>query len=92
MDSGIVLAGASTLFVGVLIFLIRHTANSKKHPCKDDIVFDDVCKERGKRNEAEHKRLDDCIEAAIIRSNEQHIELKQNITKMDAKLDRLLEK
>jgi hypothetical protein len=68
----VLLSGAGALFVGVLIFLVRHAANSKKHPCKDDIVFRDVCDEKA-------KRLEDCIEGAIKRSNEQHKELKEDM-------------
>lgn len=87
-----VIIGVFGAIIGVYVWVAKHISNSKKHPCKDDIVFEDVCEERGKRNEAEHNRLDDCIEAAIERSNEQHAELKEDIKSIDKKLDRLLEK
>ena len=40
--------------VGIYGWFLKHMASSKKHPCKDDIVYRDVCK-------ATH----DCVEAKL---------------------------
>lgn len=58
--------------VGLFGWLLKHLSNSDKHPCKRDIVYKDVCK-------SERKRLDDCIEGAIKRSDERHAELKADM-------------
>jgi hypothetical protein len=71
--------GIGTLIIGVYVWVAKHIANSKKHPCKDDIVFENVCAERGKANEAAHEFLKKWIEAAIIKSDKQHIELKSDM-------------
>ncbi|MHC4638446.1 MAG: hypothetical protein ACYTBV_13255 [Planctomycetota bacterium] len=37
--------------LGLFGWLAKHISNIKKHSCKDDIVFQDVCAGRGKANE-----------------------------------------
>lgn len=86
------IAAAYLAIIGVVKWVSSHTGNIDRHPSRKDVVFDDVCVERGKSNELEHKRLEDCIEGAIERSNEQHAELKEDIGHVSSKLDRLLEK
>jgi len=71
--------GAYITIIGVYRWVARHMADSKKHPSTDEIVFEDVCIERGKANEQAHKYLKEGIEAAIARSDEQHIELKRDM-------------
>lgn len=62
--------------VALFGWLAKHISNTRKHPCKDDIVFEDVCTERGKANEQAHEHLKEGIQNAIKRSDEQHTELK----------------
>lgn len=71
--------GIGTSIIGVYVWVARHIANSKKHPCKNDIVFEDVCIERGKANEQAHDYLREGIQAAIAKSDEQHTELKKDM-------------
>jgi len=40
--------------VGLYGFVLKHLANTDRHPCRTDIVFRDVCK-------PEMKRLEDCV-------------------------------
>lgn len=70
--------------------LIRHITNSRKHPCADNLVFQDVCEERGKANEMTHQHLKEGIETAIARSNEQHNELKTDMRTGFDKLETLI--
>ena len=72
---GPLMAGLVALFG----WLAKHISNTNKHPCKDDIVFGDVCEERGKTNEQAHQHLKEGIENAIARSDEQHKELKADM-------------
>ena len=58
--------------IGVYVFVFKHLANAKKHPCKDDIVFRDVCDERS-------KRLEDCIEGAVKAAEGKYSELKKDM-------------
>lgn len=71
--------GIGTAILGVYVWVGKHISNSKKHPCKDDIVYGDVCTERGKANEQAHLHLKEGIDNAIARSNEQHDELKADM-------------
>lgn len=73
------LAGAYLAIIGVYKWVSVHTSDKKKHPCSDDVVFSDVCKEREKNNSQEHNHLKEGIDAAIARSDEQHIELKEDM-------------
>ncbi len=72
---GPLMAGLVALFG----WLAKHISNTRKHPCKDDIVFGDVCVERGKANEQAHLHLKEGIENAIAHSDEQHTELKADM-------------
>lgn len=72
---GPLMAGMVALFT----WIGKHTSNSSKHPCSSNLVFKDVCEERGKANTQEHKHLSKGIEHAIARSNEQHLELKNSM-------------
>ena len=75
-------------------FVFRHIGAKKKHACSDDIVFKDVCDEKT-------KRLDDCIEAVVKRSDERcaehkqitetrHLELKQDMKDGFARVEKLI--
>ena len=69
---GSLLAGIT----GCYLFVMKHTSNSKKHPCKDALVYNDVCEERGKSNDQAHVNLKESIEKAIQSSDEKHRESK----------------
>ena len=66
------MAVVSSAIIGVYGWLLKHLANTKKHPCSDDIVFKDVCKEKT-------KRLEDCIEAQVKLETERYENLKTSI-------------
>ncbi len=68
----------------------KHISNSQKHPCKDDIVFEDVCTERGKANDQAHDHLKESIVAAITKSDEQHQELKVDMKEGFAEIKTLI--
>ena len=72
---GPLMAGLVALFG----WLAKHISNTNKHPCGSDIVFKDVCEERGKANEQAHQHLKEGITAAIARSDKQHNELKTDM-------------
>ena len=65
---GPLVAGMIALFG----WIARHISNTKKHPCKDDIVFQDVCDERS-------KRLEDCIENEVEVSKERYETLTKKV-------------
>ena len=73
------LAGAYLAIIGVYKWVSVHTSDKAKHPCSDDVVYSDVCEERGKNNSREHDHLKEGIDAAIARSDEQHVELKRDM-------------
>lgn len=72
MDDRWVVGIISGAFMALAGWVAKHITNSKKHPCKGDIVFRDVCDERS-------KRLEDCIEGAIERSEARYQELKADM-------------
>lgn len=82
--------GIGTMIIGVYVWVAKHISNTRKHPCKDNIVFRDVCEERGKANEQAHEHLKEGIENAIKRSDEQHVELKSDMKNGFAKLETLI--
>lgn len=84
------IVAAYVAIIGVVKWVSAHTGNIDRHPSRKDIVFNDVCVERGKSNKLEHKRLEDCIEGAIERSNEQHAELKQDMNRGFDKIEDLI--
>ena len=65
--------------VGLYAWFIRHATGTNRHPKSDDLVYGDVCDERGKANEQAHKGLKESIEAAIAKSDEKHAELKADV-------------
>ena len=65
--------------IGLYGWLIRHVSGPNRHAKADDLVFTDVCAERGNANTEAHKNLKEGIEAAIARSDEKHIELKADM-------------
>ncbi|MHC4637199.1 MAG: hypothetical protein ACYTBP_17705 [Planctomycetota bacterium] len=75
--------------VGLFGWLAKHISNIKKHPCKDDIVFQDVCAGRGKANEQAHENLKESIKAAVDKSNEQHKDLKADMNQGFRQLETL---
>lgn len=60
-------------------WFIKHVSGSNRHPKAEDVVYNDVCTERGKANEQAHEHLKEGIDAAIARSDEQHKELKADM-------------
>jgi len=62
--------------------LIKHISNSKKHPCKNDIVFRDVC-------ESEKAGIRDCIEREIELSKERYETLTTTLIRLEGKIDKL---
>ncbi len=76
MDERIIIGTIVAVGGGLASWLARHICNSRKHACKDDIVFRDVCDAKGALNEQVHQHLSGRIEAAIKRGDEQHAELK----------------
>jgi len=68
-----------TAIIGVYVWVGKHISNNKRHTSSDELVFEDVCTERGKANEAAHNHLKEGIENAIKRSDQQHIELKDDM-------------
>ena len=79
-----------TAIFGVYVWVGKHISNSKKHPCKDDMVFKEVCEERGKANDQAHEHLKEGIENAIKRSDEQHNELKVDMKAGFTKIEMLI--
>jgi hypothetical protein len=65
--------------VACFLCMIRHISQRSKHPCSKDLVYDDVCEERGKANEQAHTFLAEKIAAAVTHSDEQHKELKSDM-------------
>ena len=72
IDSNLIYAIGSVGMVLVpagIIAIIKHTTNSTKHPCKKDVVFVDVCREKMKGQE-------DCVESELRAVNEKVDSLK----------------
>ena len=78
--------------IGLYGWLIRHVSGPNRHPKADDMGCDDVCAERGKANAEAHKNLKEGIEAAIARSDEKHIELKDGLSEIKTDVKAILEK
>ncbi len=76
--------------IGVYVCVGKHTSNIKKHPCSDNLVFTDVCEKEQEKNSLEHQHLKEGIVAAIARSDEQHIELKQDVKDGFARMESLI--
>ena len=70
------------LIVGVYVWVGKHASKKNRHPCTDSLVYKDVCEERGKTNEMAHQYLKEGIEQAIKRSDERHIEIKEDLTEI----------
>ncbi len=77
--------------VGLYGWFIRHVSGTNRHPKADDLVYSDVCEERGKANEQAHLHLKEGIEAAIARSDEKHTELKADMRAGFSEIKTLLE-
>ncbi len=58
----------ATPILGFIAWVTKHITNSKKHPCKSDIVFKDVCEAK-----------QDCIESEIKNVNKRLDELKTDM-------------
>lgn len=54
--------------VGIVAWVTKHITNSKKHPCKSDIVFKDVCEAK-----------QDCLENELKNINNRVGELKDDM-------------
>lgn len=85
---GSIISGMVALFV----FVARHVTNDKKHCTSEKMVYADVCEERGKTNAMSHQNLKDGIDSAIVRSNEQHAELKADMRNGFHEIKSLIEK
>ena len=64
----------------VIGWIAKHITNSKKHPCKTDIVFKEVC-------ESERRRIEDCVEGELknlsARVTELRDDTKAGLTKIE---------
>ena len=85
------IAGAYLAIIGVYKWVSRHMSEKKKHPCSDDLVYEDVCEERGRTNRQAHEHLKEGIEAAITRSDEQHVELKNDMKAGFTRIETLIQ-
>ncbi len=65
--------------VGLYGWFLVHVTRGNRHPKSDDLVYGDVCTERGKSNDQAHTHLQKGIEDAIKKSDEQHKELKADM-------------
>ena len=74
-----VIGFVSAPVIGLYAWFLKHVTGSSRHPKADDLVYSDVCLERGKANTQEHSHLQADIVAAIARSDEQHRELKMDM-------------
>lgn len=74
MDTKLIVAliGIFGAIIGVYVWVARHIAARKKHPCSDDLVFRDVC-------ESERRRIDDCLEGAERRTEQRFKEVKEDM-------------
>lgn len=74
MDIKLIVAilGIFGAIIGVYVWVAKHIAQKKKHPCSDDLVFRDVCEERS-------GNLNDCIEGAERRTEERFKEVKEDM-------------
>ena len=74
------------VLTGVVIAMIggfiKHVSNTKKHPCKSDIVFKDVCKQKA-------GRIEDCIEGEIKLAQERYDILTKALDRLTDKIDNL---
>lgn len=84
MDNKI-LVGLVGLIAGVYGWLLKHLSNSKKHPCADKLVYQDLCGERS-------KRLEDCIEAEVRASKERYETLAKKVDDGFKEIKGLIEK
>jgi len=82
IGGGSAIAVAYGAIIKIQMFVSKHIAEKKKHPCSDDIVYEDVCDERGNANEKAHEYLTEKIEGAIARSDEHHQDLKSDMTEI----------
>ncbi len=48
--------------VGLYASFLKHVTGGSRHPKADDLVYRDVCEERGKANDAEHHHLKEGID------------------------------
>lgn len=83
-DSTQITAAAVLAAIWGAIFVVyrwvgKHISDTERHPSKDNLVYLDVCNERGKANDTEHNHLKEGIQQAINRSDEQHQELKKDM-------------
>ncbi len=69
----------SAPIIGLYAWFLKHVTSSNRHPKGTELVYSDVCGERGKANDQAHKNLKEGIEAAIARSDEKHKELKADM-------------
>jgi hypothetical protein len=68
-----ILAGVAIILIATSILTAaKHISNSDKHPCKKDIVFNEVCKPK-------MKALEDCIETEIRERKEAFIQLREDM-------------
>ena len=62
--------------IGLFGWLAKHISNTKKHPCKDDVVFKDVCDAKQNGLENEIKNLSNRVTDLRIDMKDGFCELK----------------
>jgi len=76
-----VVLGVFAAIIGCYLWMAKHITNSKKHPCKEDIVYRDVC-------EAERGRIEDCVESELKNVNrrldEQRSDMKDGFSRLES--------
>lgn len=65
--------------LGFIGWVTKHMTNSKKHPCKSDIVFKDVCEAK-----------QDCIESEIKNINNRLDDIKVDMKDGFGRVERLI--
>lgn len=48
--------------IGLYVLFTKHIIGSSRHPKADNLVYKDVCEERGKNNDIEHHHLKEGID------------------------------
>ena len=57
-----ILGFVSAPIIGLYAWFLKHVTSSNRHPKGEDLVYREVCDERGKANDAEHQHLKEGID------------------------------
>ena len=76
--------------VGLFGWFAKHISNSKKHPCKDNIVYKDVCDARGIDNDKEHQHLKEGIEDLKDETRQGFVTVNKSMEKGFDRMDDLI--